>query len=386
MTTPIEDEDVVPEEAPKEEKKPLKLFSHLSKEVKLGMCRNCGACVAACPTDAIEMIDGKINLKGKCIACGICYEQCQHMANNWDLAEKVFGRKPKTDGIGIYSESYSAKSRSPDVQAVGHDGGTITEILSVLLDVGYIDGAVVMGIGDAPWLPWPMVARTRRDVMEGAGSKYAPGPALLGLRDAVELYSCEQLAIVGLPCQIKAIRRMQTSEMAAPHGTDPIKLTIGLFCTKVFPYEEFYKRIVEDELNIGLGEVAKFDISKGNFIIYRKSKPKREIAVESLGKYACEHCRVCLDFAAELADISIGSVGSPGGRTTVLLRTEVGKEAFTQARRGQHLHAVPLKSVKPGIGLVKKLSAKKKRISMAEINRRRKKGQPLPLWLREESD
>ena len=143
---------------------------------------------------------------------------------------------------------------------------------------------------------------------------------------------------------------------------------------------------MEDELGIGLGEVAKFDISKGNFIIYRKSKPKREIAVESLSKYACEHCLVCLDFAAELADISIGSVGSPSGRTTILLRTEVGKEAFTQARRGQHLDAVPLKGVKPGIGLVKKLSAKKKRVNMAEINRRRNKGKPLPLWLREESD
>jgi coenzyme F420 hydrogenase subunit beta len=35
---------------------------------------------------------------------------------------------------------------------------------------------------------------------------------------------------------------------------------------------------------------------------------------------------MCRDFDAELADVSIGSVGSPNGYSTVIIRTEKGEE------------------------------------------------------------
>jgi coenzyme F420 hydrogenase subunit beta len=368
-----------------EEKKQRKLFAHLTRDVSLDLCLNCGACVASCPTNALELIDGRVSLKGRCIACGICYEQCPQLVSDAELAKKVFGREPDPNGIGVYDEAYSARTTSPDISPVGQDGGVVTEMLASLLDAGFIDGAVVMGIGEAPWLPQPRVARTRQELLECAGSKYAPGSILLGLRDAIDLHSCERIAVVGSPCQIKAIRRMQTSSLMPRRITDPIKLSVGLFCSKAFPYERFFKKVIEDQLGINLAEVAKFDIDKGNFIIYRKGKPKRELAVDSLGQFAYLPCKVCLDFAAELADISVGGVGSPAGHSTVLIRTQVGKEAFVQARKGHKLEVTPLEEVKPGIKAVEKVSAKKKRASKGEIGRRKKRGEPLPPWLREES-
>ncbi len=384
MATPLDTEEIIADSEVKKQKKPLKLFAHLTREVTLNMCGNCGACVTACPTGAIEIIDNRISLKGKCIACGICYEQCPQLENNWDIAEKIFGKRPKPDSLGVYTEAYSVSSTSPDIQAVGHDAGTVTEILSSLLESGYIDGAVVMTTSKDPWRPWPTVARTRREVMEAAGSKYSPAPLLLGLHDAVELHGCRNIAIVGLPCQIKAVRQMQTCSMNVPQITDSIKFTIGLFCTRVFPYDKTYKKILEEEMGIDLSNVAKFDIKKGNFTIYQKGQDKIEIPVKALRKYSAEHCKVCLDFASELADISVGNVGSPSGKTTVMIRSDAGKEAFTQARRGQNLKTTPLKNVRPGIKSVKKLSQMKKKQNMIEINRRKgKDAQLLPTWLQD---
>lgn len=372
-----------------EGKKIPKLFTDLIKEVSTpGLCLNCGACVASCPTDALALTNGKITLTGRpCLGvdCGICYEQCPQLISDAKLAKKVFGREPDPNSIGFYNESYSVRSKSVDATSVGQDGGAVTEILASLLEARFIDGAVVMGIGDAPWLPQPRVARTRQELLECAGSKYAPGPILLGLRDAVDLHSCKRIAVVGTPCQIKAIRQMQTSPLAPRRITDPIKLCVGLFCSEAFGYEVFFKKVIERQLGIDLAEVTKFDV-KREFIIYRKGKPKRRLALDALRRFTYQPCRVCLDFAAELADISVGGVGSPAGRSTVLIRTPVGKEAFVQARREHKLEVTPLEEVRPGIKAVKKLSAKKKRASREEINHRRKRDEPLPPWLRKESD
>lgn len=367
-----------------QEKPQPKLFSHLTREVSLDLCLNCGACIAACPINALALADGRIALKGPCISCGICYDQCPQLVDDKTLARKVFGEEPEPSDIGFFEEAFSVQATSPDIRVRCQDGGGVTGLLATLLDVGFIDGAIVMGTKGSPWSPWPRVATTRQDLLDCAGSKYSPGPTLLGLRDVADLYSCKEVAIVGTPCQIKAIRRMQTTEKVPHRLTDVIKLCVGIFCKEAYPYEGFFKKVIEEQLNIDLAEVDKFDIKRGNFIIYRKGKPKREIAVDALNQFAFLPCRVCSDYTAELADIAIGSAGSPDGRSTVIIRSPIGRKAFTQVRRSQALDIVPLEEVKPGIKAVKRASAKKKKSSRDEIERRKRAGEPLPPWLREE--
>jgi 2-oxoglutarate ferredoxin oxidoreductase subunit delta len=52
----------------------------LKKELKINQswCKGCGICVAFCPKDALEMVDGKAQLKqpNECILCGICELRC----------------------------------------------------------------------------------------------------------------------------------------------------------------------------------------------------------------------------------------------------------------------------------------------------------------------
>ena len=40
-------------------------------------CTGCGACVDCCPSEAIEMQDGKAVIDAeKCVDCGVCVDEC----------------------------------------------------------------------------------------------------------------------------------------------------------------------------------------------------------------------------------------------------------------------------------------------------------------------
>lgn len=41
------------------------------------LCTGCGACVEACPTEAISLSEGKAQVDDeKCVDCGACVDEC----------------------------------------------------------------------------------------------------------------------------------------------------------------------------------------------------------------------------------------------------------------------------------------------------------------------
>ena len=360
----------------------VKVFDDLIKDVTTpGYCLACGACVASCPHECLAMKVEKPDLIKKCLNCGICYEECPQVIDQRELGPKIFGTELSGgEALGTYRQALAVEAKSPDIKASAQDGGAVTAILASLLEGGFIDGAIVMGIGPLPWQPSPKVARTREELIACAGTKYARGSPFLALKDAVDLHYCSRVAIVGTPCQIAASRRMQLSELTNRHLGETIKLHIGLFCMHAFEYEKFFRGIIEKQTRTPLSEVVKFDIKRGRFIIYRRNKPRRELALEAVEKYSHFPCKVCFDYTAELADISVGSVGSPLGQSTVLIRTQVGTEAFDAARRFRGLNVLGLEEVKPGIKVLGKVSREKKSRAARELERLRLLGKTLPVW------
>ncbi|MCP4722800.1 MAG: coenzyme F420 hydrogenase, partial [Desulfobacteraceae bacterium] len=51
--------------------------------------------------------------------------------------------------------------------------------------------------------------------------------------------------------------------------------------------------------------------------------------MESMKRYACQYCS---DYSAEFADISFGGIGAPGGWTTVITRTPLGRAILADSR------------------------------------------------------
>lgn len=347
--------------------------------------------MASCPFDAISMEEGKPVQKKECqywrhveevgqrTTCAICYQQCPQVVDSGGLEKRVFGKRSSEEEVlGVYRQALSVQTMASDIKMRAQDGGAVTGILAPLLKTGFIDGAIVMGTGASPWQPSPRVAKSRGELIECAGTKYARGSVFLGLEDSVDLYYCSRVALVGTPCQIVASRRMQFSDN---HRLgDSIKLRIGLFCGHAFEYEKLFQGFVERELGIPLSEVVKFDIKRERFIIYPKRETMRELPLESVEKFAHFPCRVCPNYTAELADLSVGAAGSPLGRSTVLVRTQLGSESIDIARRFEEIDVLELEKVKPGIELLKKVAGGKRVRSAEELERLKQQHKTLPGW------
>jgi coenzyme F420 hydrogenase subunit beta len=143
-----------------------------------------------------------------------------------------------------------------------------------------------------------------------------------------------RLAVVGTPCEIQGIRAMQARRWpTGAHRVDAVVLTIALLCTKNFDYEALTLRELRDKRGVDLDRVSKIDVIHGRMIVeYRDGRVAVDEPIKDFHGAALKGCDECADFLGRSADISIGSVGSLSGWSSLLIRTEAGQLAFQRAR------------------------------------------------------
>ena len=78
-------------------------------------------------------------------------------------------------------------------------------------------------------------------------------------------------------------------------------------------------------LGVDLDKAEKTQIHKGRYIVQVDGK-EYSCKVRDLHNAVEKGCVYCDDFKAKLADISVGSVGSPDGYSTVIVRSDAGKK------------------------------------------------------------
>lgn len=330
-------------------------FSKLEKEViDTGRCASCGACIAFCPR--IEVREGVKTLVEYDPVCGMCYNHCPRtFLPTLEIEEEVFGTTRDSladkapDGehrlLGVYRETYTGRATKPEIQEVAQDGGVVTSLLAYALADGIIDSVVVTDM-NKNWSPHPKVVTSAEELISAAGSKYSVSPNVMGVKIAIDSGK-EEIAFIGMPCQIQALRKVQTSKQPYEIGQDKIKLLVGLFCMENFKHALLIEKFVKDELGIDPADVEKFDITKGELWIYPKDGEEQAIPVKELHDYANEGCSFCSDFTAELADISVGSVGSKEGWNTVLSRSQLGEQLLQGAIDSGWIEANPMENLEP---------------------------------------
>jgi len=337
------------------------IFGTLLRDViKAGTCTFCGGCIASCPFSVIGFEDELPKLIGPCYACEICWYTCPRTVYDNEAIEKaVFGRSRKEDEhLGIYTHIYSARSKIKEVMDFAQDGGIATTLIMYALDKNIIDSAVVSEIKEEIWRPWPSVALKSEKVIKAAGTKYTPSPVLIGVEDAVNNYLKSNVGVVGTPCEIQTVRKMQHAYKASYKLGSKVKLAIGLFCMESFWYKDLTEFV--DSKGVDLKNVSKFAISKGKFIAYEKEKEAIKVPLKEIKTCARGSCHLCGDFTCEHADISVGSVGSADGWSTVIIRTDIGEEVFKGACEADYVEYKQIEYVKPGLESVIKLSKIKK--------------------------
>jgi coenzyme F420 hydrogenase subunit beta len=264
-------------------------------------CIACGACSLVCPTSAISTQRNIFPLTAEDI---IRIEE-EHLSGERDA------------DLGVCSELFAART---EIQ--GQDGGVVTSLLARCLDKGVIDAAVVVYQKENNGGRAAAVDDIE-GVIKAKGTKYVRVSALAPLIDALR-GGKRRVAVVGTPCQIRVIRKLEQLDYFKDEFPDAEIFLVGLFCFESFDYRRLREHSKE-LLGIDIEDADKIQIAKGRYIATLDGM-EHSCSVRELEKDIREGCRFCGDLVSRLADISIGSVGSAEGYSSVIVRSEKGKK------------------------------------------------------------
>jgi len=217
-----------------------------------------------------------------------------------------------------------------------------------------------------PMKPVPFVGSTVQDVIDTAGSKYSHSGILGGLSDTAASFPNGKIGLVALPCELQGLHRMHTSlQSTFKFGGSGVTggrpaVTIGLFCSKVYYHDKLVDEFIRGKFGIDPLSVSKTAIRRGRFKVYVGAQAVIDVPVKELDQYMSDPCRYCIDYTAELADISVGAIGSPDGWNTVIIRTELGQGLFDNAINAKVIEARSIDPIRPTLDLLIKLATKKK--------------------------
>ncbi len=260
-------------------------------------CIGCGACATICPTKS---------KKTRTYTYPILEEDAKRI-------NEQFLNGTADDNIGVYKSIFSAKGPYS-----GQDGGVATALLVSGMQKGMFDSAIVVQ-RQKGYEAQAIVAENVDEVVKARGTKYLRVRMLPLLTELIEKGKTK-IAIVGTPCEVRAARKIQQTLL--PKYPDLQLTIIGLFCFEAFDYEKL-KVAVQKLLGVGLDSVEKTQIHKGQFIATVNGKDY-SIPVKELGAAIEYGCPFCDDFTNKYADVSVGSVGSAEGFSTVIVRSAIG--------------------------------------------------------------
>jgi coenzyme F420 hydrogenase subunit beta len=309
------------------------MYEKLKIEVwDLDRCTGCGTCVEVCSRGVLQFREGKEHPTKRTIekivglshstlnTCFYCERPCEESCSQ--LVEWGEGKI-----------MYVASVRTKRPSKSGHFNDVTSDILISALTTGTIDGVVMMDVDRWTLKPVSRVVTTIEEIMECVGTQYVWSPPLAALNDAVYKYKLKKIAIVGSPCVMQGINRIMSSsakEMEAYKKS--IALTIGIFCSGVYSYDFITEEIVKGA-SVPLNKIKRiYQSIKDNAIyILLKDGSTKEVSLSDAQKYMRKGCSRCTDFLAEMADISIGSVGAKEGYSTVIVRNPKGEGYISTA-------------------------------------------------------
>jgi coenzyme F420 hydrogenase subunit beta len=301
-----------------------------------GLCTNCGACVNLCPY-AVSYKDQTILLDPCEREEGRCYAFCPRTPTDLEaLRHRLFDPGDFTPELGSMKSFYLTRAADPEVRKSSQHGGTVTTLISLALEEGIIDTAV-LAEEEGEFLPRGVAVQRGSDIRKRGKSRFVVSPNLAAFHRAAGS-SAEKIGIVATPCQALALAKMRLKPFPAKDShIDKLRLVIGLFCGWALSWREL-KSLLEEKFG-GLSIVG-LDIppSKHNSMEVHTPKGILEISIDEVLPFIRKACRYCWDMTGEFSDLSVGSGRCPEGWEVargwnqVIVRTRAGQELLDLAR------------------------------------------------------
>jgi len=345
--------------------------------IKQGFCTLCGACEAACPVHAIRIEDHEIQ-HYDCSAfldlCPICYDICPHTEPLLLETMKFVADAPfRREALGYYRQILLAQATDPEIRRLSHSGGVVTAILMQSLRDGIIDGAIVSEAEPSePLKLKPQISLVPDDVLSVVESKFSPSAVAKAFGNAVREYGKSKIAFVGVPHQILAIRKLEAWEHKIMQS---LELTIGLFCLWAFSLNELLEYLSE-RFNIEHSEIKRIDLTD-KYVVYVEDR-KVEIPMEDVTSHILNKCRTCMDFTAELADISVGGAYPLSDWSIAIIRTRKGEEVLNRALEADAIRTRKIEGESEVFAHLLSLAVRKRRIALEEVKKLQRKGMSIP--------
>lgn len=334
-----------------------------------GFCSLCGACEAACPLQALSIEGDRLRQVHDCSEhvefCPICYDVCPHSETLLMEALSFVSDAPHTLGsLGNYRKILLAQATDPKLRELSHGGGVITAILRDDLKKGVIDSAVVSNeCRNESLKSEPSISLVPDDIISAVDAEYFPSAVGKAFGRAVHDYGKTRIAFVGTPCQVLAIRKLESWEHKIK---DNLSIVIGLMCLWSFSFKHLLEGI-EKEHGIKKKEIQKITLDKKYFIHMRDKVAM--IPVTDAKKHVLGSCSTCLDYTSQLADLSIGGAYPTEGWSIVMVRTEKGEQVFESAVQSGVVSTKNIEECPEAFSHLVEMAKFKRRVDLEETNR-----------------
>lgn len=271
-----------------------------------------------------------------CTDCGIsrtsdpkrCGRACQFIAPDYPKLEaQVHGRarnlsKPDELHFGPFRRMVRARLSTPLPGAQWT--GITTRIAERLLETGVVDAVLTMAPDPQDrWKPVPVLVTKAADMMACRGMRMGYAP-LLELLEPARAAGHKRLAVIGIPCQIYALRALE-----AELGFERLYV-IGTPCsdnTTTANFHTFLALLANDPSTITYLEFRADYHVELRFKDGRKREiPFLQLPISKLPPdFFPMTCKTCVDYTNVLADVTVGYMAGEGDQW-LIVRNARGEE------------------------------------------------------------
>ena len=315
----------------------LSTFALDTQVIKPELCTGCGACQDLCPYWG--SFEGRTICYFDCERTdGRCQSFCPRMETDLEaLKKQFFPEETLTPEIGPFRGLYLTRATDPSIRKHSQHGGTMTALVELALQEGFIDSAVLTK-SNGGLNAEGVLATTAEEIRACSGSSFQIPPTLAVLNKALKENTYKKIGVVGTPCKTLAAYKMMAKPLASnDNNADNIGFVFGLFCGWGLDWNAL------EDLTAKYADPSKVDHmdippSKYHSMVLREDGKDVSIDLDEVNPIVRAACHACTDMTAEFCDLSVGGARSADGWDVdkgwnqVIVRTKKGEQLLKLAR------------------------------------------------------